>query len=354
MYGGYGAAPQQYGGGGGGGGVNAYGFPTSGMPGPDANAPPHQSGIAGQYAPRVGGRFRREDDDICPFFSKMGSCRHGERCTKKHTSPISATTVLLPMTYPNPKIVPLQTTDRNGEQVTIDYDAKWLKKHVNDFYEDVFLTLMEYGRINQMKVLDNLCEHLLGNVYISFESESAALSAVEGLRGKMYNGILLLPELSPVRDFEYALCKEDADGGCKRGALCNFWHITSYPKPASSLLRDLEKQQKKHWGAKEGRDERKRERSPARDDRRPRRDDDRDRRRDDDRDRRPSSRDDDRRRDDRYDDRRRESDRPRDDRRYDDRRDDRRRESPPRDMSRICHICGRTGHQSRDCALKNQ
>ena len=40
-----------------------------------------------------------------------------------------------------------------------------------DFYEEVFLELANYGEVDDLIVCDNLGEHMIGNVYIKFAHE---------------------------------------------------------------------------------------------------------------------------------------------------------------------------------------
>ena len=40
--------------------------------------------------------FGTEEDKVnCPFYLKMGACRHGDRCSRIHNRPILSQTVLL-------------------------------------------------------------------------------------------------------------------------------------------------------------------------------------------------------------------------------------------------------------------
>ena len=195
-----------------------------------------------------GGFFDRpiSDREKCQFFVKMGACRHGDKCTKLHIRPSSSVTIMLPMMYLNPKVVPLQTTDEaTGKTINIDYDKKFLKNHVHDFFEEVFLMMMEFGRVQEMYIVDNLCDHLLGNVYVKFETDVQAQAALEGLKTHAYNGVVLTPELCPVVEFGDAACKEDRETDCKRGLMCNYLHII---KISSSLMKHLVKKQNELYG----------------------------------------------------------------------------------------------------------
>ena len=43
--------------------------------------------------------------------------------------------------------------------------------HFEDFYEEVFMELAEYGEIEEMVVSDNIGDHMIGNVYVKFANE---------------------------------------------------------------------------------------------------------------------------------------------------------------------------------------
>lgn len=200
--------------------------------------------------------------DRCLFFTKMGACRHGDGCTKVHVRPTSSPTVLFPMMYPNPLAAFTHVEDAHWSFT--EFDKKYLKKHVERFYKEVWRTFMEYGRIAELRVVSNQGDHLLGNVYIRFEEPAAATKVVKELREKKvkFNGIIVLPELSPVTSFADACCKEDLEGSCARGSHCNYLHIM---KVSRKLVEKLQKEQVKYWrkqekAAAEGR-EKKRKRS---------------------------------------------------------------------------------------------
>lgn len=196
-------------------------------------------------------------NDRCLFFTKMGACRHGDGCTKTHVRPTTSPTVLFPMMYPNPRAID-HIQDRTWN---FEFDRKYLKKHFEHFYKEVWRTFMEFGRIAELRVVSNLGDHLLGNVYIRFEDTAVATRITKELRAKKLNEIIVLPELSTVTNFAEACCKEDLDGTCVRGAQCNYLHIM---KVSRSLMEKLEKEQNKHWKKRSRRhtdDDRKRERS---------------------------------------------------------------------------------------------
>jgi len=74
-------------------------------------------------------------------------------------------------------------------------------KHFEEFYRDVFGELCKYGEIEDMVVCNNIGDHLLGNVYVKFTEEEYAERCLKALTGRLYNGQLIIPENSPVTDF---------------------------------------------------------------------------------------------------------------------------------------------------------
>jgi splicing factor U2AF subunit len=231
--------------------------------------------------------------------------------------------------YVNPTSVAVAV---DGQALEVD-DTE-AQQHFDEFYEDVWAELGNFGEIEEMHVTANLGDHLSGNLYVKFSREEEAVNALTKLQGRFYAGRPILGEFSPVTDFREARCRQYDVGECTRGGFCNFIHEC---KPSKDLVRDLYRSQRKKHRSRS----RSRSRSPRRDRRsrtpprrdRDRRDDRRDYRdRRDDRDRR--DRDDDRgRRDDRDKDRRDDRDRrDRDDDRG--RRDDRDRRDRDDDRNR--------------------
>ena len=190
----------------------------------------------------------------------------------------------------------------------------------------------KFGKVENMCICENLCDHLIGNVYVRFSTHEEAEAALAGVNGRFYAGQLVLPEYSPVTDFRESRCRQFDEKVCGRGGYCNFLHLKKIPRQAIVMLHradDTEERAgrgRRRDAAHFGRDEdRKDRRGRSRDDHRGRDDRDKGRERDYDRE---YDRGRDRYRDDRRDDR---------DRRYRDddrgsRRDDK-KDAPMRSAS---------------------
>ena len=92
--------------------------------------------------PATNARARKQVN--CSFYYKIGACRHGDRCSRKHVKPSYSQTVLLPNLYQNPA-----------------YDAKnkmnpsQLQNHFDAFYEDVWCEMCKFGELEEVVVCDN-------------------------------------------------------------------------------------------------------------------------------------------------------------------------------------------------------
>ena len=80
----------------------------------------------------------------CSFYYKIGACRHGDRCSRKHVKPSYSQTILLPNLYQNPAFDP--KNKMNPSQ---------LQNHFDAFYEDFWCEMCKYGELEEVVVCDN-------------------------------------------------------------------------------------------------------------------------------------------------------------------------------------------------------
>ncbi|KJP87634.1 hypothetical protein AK88_02662 [Plasmodium fragile] len=173
-----------------------------------------------------------EDRVNCPFFWKIGACRHGDQCSRSHYKPNTAQTLVIRHMYDNPPMAVAIAEGQMVEDEVLDKAAD----HFEEFYEEVFEELMKYGEIEDMVVCDNIGDHIIGNVYIKYTHEDYAEKAVKELNGRFYAGKPLHIEYTPVTDFREARCRQFVDGQCRRGGYCNFMHIKHVPRSVKRKL----------------------------------------------------------------------------------------------------------------------
>lgn len=176
--------------------------------------------------------FGTEKDRVnCPFYFKIGACRHGDRCSRLHTKPSISPTLLLSNMYQRPDMI-TPGVDVNGNPI----DPRKIQEHFEDFYEDLFEELNKYGEIESLNVCDNLSDHMVGNVYVQFREEEYAANALKNLTGRFYAGRPIIVDFSPVTDFREATCRQYEENTCNRGGYCNFMHLKMISR---SLRRQL-------------------------------------------------------------------------------------------------------------------
>lgn len=170
--------------------------------------------------------FGTEKDRVnCPFYFKIGACRHGDRCSRLHNRPNSSLTLLLANMYQSPDAGLAQTGGLDADGNIRQMDPKKMQEHFEDFYEDIFEELSKYGEVENLNVCDNLADHMIGNVYVKFREEEHATAALHAMSGRFYAGRPIMVEFCPVTDFREATCRQYEENTCTRGGYCNFMHL---------------------------------------------------------------------------------------------------------------------------------
>ncbi|KAK1281884.1 Splicing factor U2af small subunit A [Acorus calamus] len=165
--------------------------------------------------------FGTEKDRVnCPFYFKIGACRHGDRCSRLHNRPTISPTLLLSNMYQRPDSI-TPGLDPQGNPI----DPKKIQEHFEDFYEDIYEELSKFGELESLNICDNLADHMVGNVYVQFREEDQAAAAIRALHGRFYSGRPIIVDFSPVTDFREATCRQFEENSCNRGGYCNFMHV---------------------------------------------------------------------------------------------------------------------------------
>jgi len=165
-----------------------------------------------------------QDPHNCSFFLRIGSCRHGVCCPKKHNYPTFSNTLLLEHIWvPNKKI---QTSKKKRA------------RHYDRFMEDLVEEMSKHGDVLETLTMENQGDHLIGNTFVKFSDEEQAAEAKKLIHGRHYAGRQVVCKFSPVSDFDNARCRDYVSGHCQRGAFCNFAHFLESPKWASKYLRE--------------------------------------------------------------------------------------------------------------------
>ncbi|KAK8598661.1 hypothetical protein V6N13_094624 [Hibiscus sabdariffa] len=190
--------------------------------------------------------FGTEKDRVnCPFYFKIGACRHGDRCSRLHTKPSTSPTILLSNMYQRPDMI-TPGVDASGNPI----DPRKIQEHFEAFYEDLFEELSKYGQIESLNICDNLADHMVGNVYVQFREEEHAANAVKNLTGRFYAVFAaarpIIVDFSPVTDFREATCRQYDENTCNRGGYCNFMHLKRISRELRRQLFGRSKRRRSH------------------------------------------------------------------------------------------------------------
>ncbi|AIB09599.1 mRNA splicing factor U2 associated factor (nucleomorph) [Lotharella oceanica] len=170
----------------------------------------------------------------CPFYFKIGACRHGAKCSRLHNKPSSSSTLIIINLYQNPALIAPIGIDGLPKPM----DPYNLEKKFEEFYEDIFEEFAIFGQIENINICDNLSDHMIGNVYVKFRNEKSAMKALKSINGRFYNGRIIIAETSPVTDFREATCRQFQDNTCTRGGYCNFMHLKSIKRSLRKKMFD--------------------------------------------------------------------------------------------------------------------
>ncbi|XP_007668619.1 U2 small nuclear ribonucleoprotein auxiliary factor 35 kDa subunit-related protein 2 [Ornithorhynchus anatinus] len=173
-------------------------------------------------------RITEKDRANCPFYIKTGSCRFGDRCSRKHNYPTLSPTLLIRSMFITFGMEQCRRDDYDTD-ASLEYSEEETYQQFLDFYEDVLPEFKNVGKVIQFKVSCNFEPHLRGNVYVQYQSEEECQEAFSLFNGRWYAGRQLQCEFCPVTRWKMAICGLFERQKCPRGKHCNFLHVFRNP-----------------------------------------------------------------------------------------------------------------------------
>lgn len=164
----------------------------------------------------------------CPFYSKTGACRFGNRCSRKHDFPTSSPTLMVKSMFTTFGMEQCRRDDYDSD-ASLEYSEEETYQQFLDFYYDVLPEFKNVGKVVQFKVSCNLEPHLRGNVYVQYQSEEECQAALSLFNGRWYAGRQLQCEFCPVTRWKIAICGLFEMQKCPKGKHCNFLHVFRNP-----------------------------------------------------------------------------------------------------------------------------
>jgi splicing factor U2AF 35 kDa subunit len=103
--------------------------------------------------------YGTEEDKVnCPFYFKIGACRHGDRCSRQHHKPPFSQTIVVKHMWQNP----LCAIVASGGDITV-IDQKKLQDNFDDFYYEIYEEFQKFGKIETIQVCENLGDHMVSS-----------------------------------------------------------------------------------------------------------------------------------------------------------------------------------------------
>jgi splicing factor U2AF 35 kDa subunit len=142
-----------------------------------------------------------EDKVNCPFYFKIGSCRHGDRCSRLHHKPAFSPTLLIQHLYRHPQrlaeLHQAATASQNGGNngMAMIMNPEQAQEDFLTFFEDLYMEFSKFGKLDALHVCDNLGDHMIGTylyLYIYQTDNNKAMHRVVGLHGWMYETSFLI------------------------------------------------------------------------------------------------------------------------------------------------------------------
>uniref|UniRef100_A0A8C6AAJ9 Zinc finger CCCH-type, RNA binding motif and serine/arginine rich 2 n=1 Tax=Marmota marmota marmota TaxID=9994 RepID=A0A8C6AAJ9_MARMA len=151
-------------------------------------------------------RSMEKDQAICPFYSKTGACRFGDRCSRKHNYPATSSTLLIKSMFTTFEMEQCSRDDYDPD-ASLEYSEEETYQQFLDFYDDVLPEFKNVGKVIQFKVSCNLEPHLRGNVYVQYQLEEECQAALSLFNGRWYAGRQLQCEFCPVTQWKTVYLK---------------------------------------------------------------------------------------------------------------------------------------------------
>jgi splicing factor U2AF 35 kDa subunit len=141
-----------------------------------------------------------EDKVNCPFYFKIGSCRHGDRCSRLHHKPAFSPTLLIQHLYRHPQrlaeLHQAATASQNGGNngMAMIMNPEQAQEDFLTFFEDLYMEFSKFGKLDALHVCDNLGDHMIGTylyLYIYQTDNNKAVHRFVGLHGWMRETFLI-------------------------------------------------------------------------------------------------------------------------------------------------------------------
>lgn len=152
-----------------------------------------------EYSPaRRDSAFSSNEQEICRFYQRTGSCRHWTDCSKLHIEITQSQTIVV----------------------------RGLYECQQSFYEDALHEFNKFGEVHDIQICVNSCAHLSGNVYVRYRKTEDAIKAYDFIKSHFFLGKYAHVSFLDSNDISSLQCSQYRDYSCcERNYTCNFPHF---------------------------------------------------------------------------------------------------------------------------------
>ncbi|XP_055613893.1 U2 small nuclear ribonucleoprotein auxiliary factor 35 kDa subunit-related protein 2 [Uranotaenia lowii] len=171
----------------------------------------------------------RPGANTCSFFTKVGACRHGVRCTSDHQTPGLSEIIFIPNFFVHPALDERQHPEY-GQDGGIEFDEEEINQSFREFFKDIVDEFETFGPIKGVFVSRNYLPHLRGSCYIEYQTKRSAAQAYQRMNGRFYASRQLRVEFRSSISWCHAVCGLNIQSRCPKGRNCNYLHLFVNPR----------------------------------------------------------------------------------------------------------------------------
>ncbi|XP_065356981.1 U2 small nuclear ribonucleoprotein auxiliary factor 35 kDa subunit-related protein 2 isoform X2 [Calliphora vicina] len=142
----------------------------------------------------------------CEFFDKTNCCGYGPNCSFNHKRPYLSKIILIKHFFLHPLLEQQEHEEYSRSDSELELSERDLRDAYDEFCEDVWPVLEEFGTIINFRTNRNVRAHLRGHVFVEYEDKRSALKAFINLQNRYYASKRMSVEFSNIRLWRSGVC----------------------------------------------------------------------------------------------------------------------------------------------------
>lgn len=113
----------------------------------------------------------RPGEKSCDFFDKTNCCRFGAACSFNHKRPLLSKILIIKHFFQHPLLEQQEQEEYAKCDSELEFSERDLRDAYDEFCEDVWPVLEEFGCIVNFRAVRNVYAHLRGHVFVEYEEK---------------------------------------------------------------------------------------------------------------------------------------------------------------------------------------